>query len=86
MAMQSAWLLARALTARQRELDDLDAAGAVAWARHFAPPVGAASIFAHVAMRFDKARPLLPVIRPLPALLTLGARLSSKTTQVIAAA
>src|SRR5262249_16445029 len=28
MAMQSAWLLARALTARQRELDDLDAAGA----------------------------------------------------------
>jgi menaquinone-9 beta-reductase len=58
----------------------------VAWARHFAPRVWAASIFAHVAMRPDKARPLLPVIRRFPGLLTLGARLSGKTTQVVAAA
>jgi hypothetical protein len=54
--------------------------------RHFAPRVWAASIFAHVAMRPDKARPLLPVIRRFPGLLTLGARLSGKTTQVVAAA
>jgi hypothetical protein len=39
-----------------------------------------------VAMRPDKAWPLLPVIWRLPALLTLGARLSGKTTQVVAAA
>ena len=41
---------------------------------------------AQVAMRPGKTRPLLPVIRRFPALLTLGARLSGKTRQVVAAA
>ena len=90
MAMQSAWLLARALTARQDDLGrNLDAIGndyGAAWVRHFAPRVGAAAVFAHVAMRPGKARPLLPVLRRFPALLTLGARLSGKTRQVVAAA
>ena len=89
MAMQSAWLLARALTADHADLGHLDAIGSeygAAWARCFAPRVRAASVFAHVAMRPDKARPLLPIIRRFPAILTFGARLSGKTRQVVAAA
>ena len=90
MAMQSAWLLARAFAARGTEPQGGHAAAArdyaVAWAKHFAPRVRAASVFAHVAMRPDKARPLLPLIRTFPAILTLGARLSGKITQVVAAA
>jgi len=90
MAMQSAWLLARALTARQADLSrNLDAIGndyGAAWVRQFAPRVRAAAVFAHVAMRPGQARPLLPVLRRFPAILTLGARLSGKTRQVVAAA
>lgn len=46
--------------------------------------VRAASVFAHVAIRPDKARPLLPIISKFPAILTLGVPLSGKTRQVVA--
>jgi len=46
--------------------------------------VRAASVFAHVAIRPDKARPLLPIISKFPAILTLGAPLSGQTRQVVA--
>jgi flavin-dependent dehydrogenase len=88
MAMQSAWLLAGALTERQDDArpDAVAIARAyqATWRRHFARRVRAAAVFAHLAMRPQKARPLLPLLRRFPAILTVGARLSGKTRDVIA--
>lgn len=87
MAMQSAWLLAAALTTQDAAtLDPVAVAHAyrAAWRRQFARRVRAAALFAHLAMRPQQARPLLPILRRFPAILTLGARLSGKTRDVIA--
>jgi flavin-dependent dehydrogenase len=84
MAMQSAWLLCGRLT---RERDALiggapqaTVAGAYArdWRRHFAARVRWAAVLAHLAMRPDRARPLLPLLRAAPSLLTILARLAGK--------
>jgi hypothetical protein len=37
-----------------------------------------AAVFAQVAMRPDRARPLLPLLRTAPSLLTIAARLGGK--------
>jgi menaquinone-9 beta-reductase len=89
MAMQSAWLLAERLTARQDSVCSslaLNAIGrdyAAAWRRSFAPRIRAASLFAQWAMRPAVVRPALPLVRRFPSVLTLGARLGGKATRVV---
>jgi flavin-dependent dehydrogenase len=84
MAMQSSWLLFRRLT---RERDALLGGASQAtlaraytrdWRRHFAARVRWAAVLAHLAMREDRARPLLPLLRAAPSLLTILARLGGK--------
>jgi 2-polyprenyl-6-methoxyphenol hydroxylase-like FAD-dependent oxidoreductase len=94
MAMQSAWLLAGALTGAgaltpQQDAATIDAVAVArayrtAWRRQFTRRVRAAAFFAHLAMRPQQARPLLPILRRFPALLTWGARLSGKTCDLAA--
>jgi flavin-dependent dehydrogenase len=90
MAIQSAGLLARHLIAHQ---DDV-LAGRTAeaargydadWRAGFAPRIRAAAVFAHLAMRPQLSRPLVPLLKLFPQALTLGAWLSGKTTKVVAA-
>jgi len=90
MAIQSAGLLARHLIARQ---DDV-LAGSTAeaargydadWRTGFAPRIRAAAVFAHLAMRPQLSRPLVPLLKLFPQALTLGAWFSGKTTKVVAA-
>ena len=91
MAMQSAWLLARALDARRDRVcaGDTRAAGqayTAEWNRNFATRVRAAALFAHLAMRPVTAGHLmLPAVQAWPRLLTLGAWLSGKSLQVVPA-
>ena len=92
MAMQSAWLLCRELIPRRGQL--LDRADARAplqdvsdayrkhWHRHLAPRIRVASLFANVGMRPHPVAAGMPIIRALPSLLTLGARLAGKASRV----
>jgi flavin-dependent dehydrogenase len=85
MAMQSAWLLARHLTDREDELkrgkglEGVGRAYAASWSKRFVPRIRMASLFAHLAMQPQAVTMLLPLLKRLPALLTLGAGLSGKT-------
>jgi len=72
MAIQSSGLLARMLIAGRGE----DYAGE--WQRHFAPRIRAASLFAHLAMSDAGRFAGLVVLRAVPSLLDLGARISGK--------
>ena len=89
MAMQSAWLLAVRLIAAQDALHDrpqLDAVGrsySQAWRRAFLPRIAASAAIAHWAMRPRAVLASLPLVRRWPGLLTFGARLSGKATQVV---
>ena len=94
MAIQSAWLLCERLLARETELhgeasmraNALNGVGsdyAAAWRRNFAPRIRLASAFAQLAMRPGMSRPLLPVLRRWPGLLTTGARLGAKVRHVV---
>jgi flavin-dependent dehydrogenase len=89
MAMQSAWLLCGHLVRGQDEpLSSGDAARIgrayeAAWVRQFAGRIHAAAAFAHIAMRPPAVALLLPLIRRLPSLLTLGAQLSGKVDRVV---
>jgi flavin-dependent dehydrogenase len=91
MAMQSAWLIARAVLDEGEGIfsssgrDRPGATYTAAWNRFFAARVRAAALFAHVALRPQIGRRLLPVIERFPQLLTLGAQLSGKTRQVVPA-
>ena len=87
MAMQSAWLLCRRLIAHADDVvaRDVGRAYSADWKRNFATRVRAASLIAHLAMRPDKTRPLLPIIKRFPGILTLGAQLSGKTKEVVPA-
>lgn len=86
MALQSSWLLCRALEGI--DLHDpaarAEAGGryAAAWRRQFAARIRAANAFAQVAMRPRTFRHVGGVIEMAPALLTLGARLSGKVKPV----
>jgi menaquinone-9 beta-reductase len=89
MAMQSAWLIARAVLDRgegvlsRSAVDRAGAAYAAAWNGFFAARVRAAALFAHVALRPKLGLRVLTLIERFPTLLTLGAQWSGKTRQVV---
>ncbi|MFO1249274.1 MAG: NAD(P)/FAD-dependent oxidoreductase [Alphaproteobacteria bacterium] len=72
MAIQSSGLLAKLLIAHRGE------AYAAAWKKHFAARIHAASVFAHLAMRSPTRFASVGIIRAMPSLMGLGARLSGK--------
>ena len=84
MALQSSWLLCRRLTRERAALLAGAPQAAVArayareWRRHFAARVRLAAVLAHLAMRPGPARPLLPLLRAAPSILTILARLGGK--------
>jgi flavin-dependent dehydrogenase len=88
MAMQSAWLLSRRLIAGEepgtspQRAEQLGRLYARDWHRAFASRIHAAAIFAHLAMWPGTAR-ALPLVKRVPEILTWGARLSGKTTQLV---
>lgn len=94
MAIQSAWLLSERLLSREQDLrgerskhaDALREVGkdyAARWQRSFAPRIRLSSAFGQLAMRPGLSRPLLPLIRRWPGLLTTGARLGAKVRHVV---
>ena len=89
MAIQSAWVLAQVLLARQYEiLSDKNTANAgedytKKWDLHFANRIHFAAVFAQLAMRPWAVNTLLPIVKLFPSILTLGAKLSGKIKQVI---
>jgi menaquinone-9 beta-reductase len=88
MALQSAWLLAGLLGGRRDAIrgpaasDYVGRAYARAWRRSFAPRIRSAAAVAHWAMRPNAVVATLPLLRNCPPLLTWGARLSGKATQI----
>ena len=86
MAMQSSWLLCRRLARERAALLGGASQAAVArayardWRAHFAARMRWAAVLAHLAMRPHRARPLLPLLRAAPRLLTVAARLGGKVT------
>jgi len=88
MALQGAWLLSRELICARRRLlagenqSPIGATYARAWRRQFASRIRWAALFAHLAMRPDSTRVLLPVLRRWPEVLTLGAYLGGKVRSV----
>jgi flavin-dependent dehydrogenase len=84
MAMQSAWLLCKRLTAAPAEilsgpmLDAVRDDYASAWRRTLAPRIHAAALIAHWAMSPVAVECALPLVRLFPGVLTAGARLSGK--------
>jgi menaquinone-9 beta-reductase len=87
MAMQSAWLMCRSLVAQQndlrRALPGIGPQYAAEWRSLFAPRIYAASVFAHAAMNGNAAALGPPILKRFPKLLTFGAQLSGKATQMI---
>lgn len=94
MAIQSAWLLCERLLAREGDLRDKTSTNAdalnevgsdygAAWRRNFAPRIRLSAAFAQLSMRPGLSRPLLPVLRHWPGLLTTGARLGAKVRHVV---
>lgn len=86
MAMQSSWLLCRRLARERDALLGGAAQSAVArayardWRRSFAVRVRSAAVLAHLAMRPQYFRVLLPLLRAAPSLMTVAARLGGKVT------
>lgn len=85
MAIQSAWLLCERLIAgkdavlSRRGIDQIARDYAASWKLNFARRIGAAAVFAHLAMRPVTAELALSIVKRLPAILTLGAYLSGKS-------
>ena len=90
MALQAAALLAARLMYWRRAGGDVRAlrvvgkAFATRWRQSFSGRLRTAAVLAHWAMRPRAVAPVLPWLRCFPALLTWGARLSGKATQVVA--
>ena len=90
MAMQSAALLCRLLTARRKDVlagrgaAELGRRYAAEWDNLFAPRIRASSLFATLAMSSAAAALVLPLMKGFPGLLTVGAQLSGKTQQAYA--
>ena len=84
MAIQSGWLLAHRLAKGGEDakaghgLETVGRLYAADWARHFAPRIRAAAVFARLAMHPAGASLALPILRRVPTLLTFGAALSGK--------
>jgi flavin-dependent dehydrogenase len=91
MAMQSAWLLCRHLIADRdgvvsgRARAEVGRAYQAEWQRSFAGRIRVAAVFAHLVMRPNIAALWLPTLKRFPGLLTFGAQLSGKATQLVAA-
>jgi flavin-dependent dehydrogenase len=91
MALQSAGLLARHLIAHQDDVFAGDGPRTVAmhydadWRAGFSARIQAAAVFAHLAMRPAAVSALLPILKLFPRALTLGAWLSGKSIEVVAA-
>jgi flavin-dependent dehydrogenase len=91
MAMQSAWLLCRHLIASREGafsggvLADVGRAYGTEWKTSFGGRIHAAAVFAHILMRPGIAALCLPVLRQFPKILTFGAQLSGKATQLVVA-
>lgn len=84
MALQSAWLLCRHLRAGLTA-DEVARRYRAEWNASFALRIRTAALFAHLAMRPGAVATLLPLLRAFPRIVTLGAQLSGKTKQVVAA-
>ena len=88
MAIQSAWLLGRALIAEQDSLTkasvlaEAGRAYSARWRAHFAGRIHAAAVFAHTLMRPGSAALAVAFPKRFPALLTFCAALSGKTKQI----
>jgi flavin-dependent dehydrogenase len=86
MALQSGWLLASELTrAGASDLRARQIAGqrySIAWRKQFSTRIHAAAAFAQLAVRRESAPLMRTMVRTFPAILTLGAKLSGKTTSV----
>lgn len=86
MAIQSGWLLALELSrVDARSLAGREAAGkrySAAWRTQFATRIYAATAFAQIAIRPSSANFAHAAIKAAPAILTIGARLSGKTSLV----
>jgi flavin-dependent dehydrogenase len=88
MAMQSAWLLCRRLVETDERMiaspaiAEIGRRYAADWKAAFSMRIRAASLLAHGAM-WPKASRALPLVERFPAILTWGARLSGKTTQLV---
>lgn len=90
MAMQSAALLCRRLTAKQEpavtgRLREIGDDYTIEWRKLFGPRIRAASLFAQLAMSPRAAKRALPVMKRLPKLLTAGALLAGKANRMPAA-
>jgi flavin-dependent dehydrogenase len=91
MAMQSGWLLARRLVRAQNEIvagHGLAAAGRAYekdWKKSFARRIYFAAMFAEAATRPAAVTLLLPFIRRVPSILTLGAQLGGKVSEAVSA-
>jgi flavin-dependent dehydrogenase len=87
MAMQSAWLLCQRLIGgpdpvTQAGVAEAGRLYAKDWHKAFATRIRAAAMFAHLAM-WPGAAQVLPIVKRFPEILTWGARLSGKTTQLV---
>jgi flavin-dependent dehydrogenase len=88
MAIQSAWLLCRALLSAQASLGkvsvfaDVRRVYAASWRAHFADRIHVAAVFAHALMRPGSAALALSLPKRFPSLLTFCAALSGKTKQI----
>ncbi|CAN5354457.1 NAD(P)/FAD-dependent oxidoreductase [soil metagenome] len=91
MAIQSGWLLSHILCMRQNEIllgRNTVSAGEdyrKQWKAHFTKRIHAAALFSQLAMRPRTVAILLPLLARYPRLLTLGARWSGKTQQIVPA-
>lgn len=89
MAMQSAWLLANALTKRRpaaltdSDRDQIGREFSRAWRKAFRVRIGAAELFARMCLIKQTHRLLLPLVRTFPQVLTLGARLGGIAEEVV---
>ena len=91
MGMQSAWLLARILSSYEspvtvtRACEGAGRTYSRQWRTAFAPRIRAASFFAHLALSPAATSTALHVLQRFPALITWGARLSGKASQLVPA-
>jgi 2-polyprenyl-6-methoxyphenol hydroxylase-like FAD-dependent oxidoreductase len=89
MAIQSAWLLCERLLqhgAKRVSPEILEAVKrdyVLAWRRSFSWRIHTAGIVAQLAMRAWVGKVLLPVVAPLPGILTKGAAFSGKMSQIL---
>jgi hypothetical protein len=84
MAMQSGWLLAETLITHANHNRELvGKIYAKQWRKHFVPRIRAAAMFSRLAMRPWAIRLMGWVLKHFPRVLTWGAKLSGKITQVV---